>query len=153
ERPPLPLACDAEPRRIPPGIELLAITTEMGRPTDMAWGRVISPGPPRLATDITMSRFGGGSPVFDTAGDVVGLTTIRVDPDSPRWHEVEVVPTARVCEALSAARALLASAAEPVAARLPVEPSRPFPDVHTDGEPAAAEAAPPMLESVTSTWR
>jgi hypothetical protein len=145
--PPVALECAAADRRLPAGSGLLVLATELGRPADVTWGRVVSPGPPRLATDITMTTSAGGGPVFDDAGAVVGMTLIRVAPDNPRWHEVEVVPASRVCEVLSRARAMIAEATVPASTPLPVEPVRPFPSSGASAAAVPTDAQVPTLES------
>lgn len=144
ERPPVPLDCP--PTRLAPvraGERILAITAEMGRPSGVTEGEVISPGPPRLATNLRTSLAGAGGPVFDEAGAVLGITAIRRDPDNPRWHEVEVVPAVRVCEALHEARLAATGAAPPPATRLPVEP-RPFPASLLERASGTGAAASPI---------
>lgn len=147
DRPPVALDCPpAPPLPVSAGDRILAITSEIGRPTDVTFGEVISPGPPRVAANVRLSRFGGGGPVFSEAGRLVGITTIRGDPESPRWHEVEVIPTVRVCEALSAARSALTGAAPPEATLLPVEPVQPFPvSALEDTNPPAGGAGSPAV--------
>ena len=108
-----------------PDEEFVAIAAELGRPVDLRWGQVVAVPPRVVRTDMTLAFGGAGGPVFNGAGQVVGLTTTRSDADS-RWFPAEIVRTRQVCETLAEARTALEAAPAPDATPLPVEPTRPF---------------------------
>jgi S1-C subfamily serine protease len=136
ERRPLPLAC---PPAVAPSIddrqEIVAIATPLRTGTDLASGAVTALLPRAVETDLRLSFGGAGGPVFNEAGAVIGLSSVRDDPDS-RQSDVVVVRVGLVCEALAMARSKMTGTAPPPPAPLPTEPARPFP-------PDALEAAAP----------
>jgi S1-C subfamily serine protease len=77
--------------------------------------------------DLNLPFGGAGGPVFDTRGDVVGITSVLEDPDGRPDRDFRVVPVDDACRLVDVAEERMASAAPPSAAHLPVEPSRPFP--------------------------
>jgi S1-C subfamily serine protease len=124
-----PVPFDCPPPQAPAATaddEFVAMAAELGRPVDVRWGQVTAVRPRTLETDLSLSFGGAGGPVFDDAGAVLGLTAMRVDPQR-RWGDVEIIPTAQVCEVVTAARSRMTDATPPEATRLPVEPARPFP--------------------------
>jgi hypothetical protein len=69
--------------------------------------------------------------VFTTTGVVVGLTSMTIDPDA-QDDDVRIVAAADICEVLRSADAKLTTLSAPSGARLPVEPSLPFPEKALD---------------------
>jgi hypothetical protein len=62
-----------------------------------------------------------GGPVFDEQGRFAGVSSMPEDSEASSRRDLHVLGPVRVCEALAAARASLASGPEPDPTRLPVE--------------------------------
>lgn len=126
-RPPLALAC---PPSRAPSLEdseaIASIAALHHGDKEFLHGEVTALQPRRVETDVRLPFGGSGGPVFNSAGAVVGLTSMSVEPGSPSRDAV-VVPTVFICEALAASVTMLSNAEPPAAMRLPVEPARPFP--------------------------
>lgn len=144
DHPPVPLDC--APAQAPPvaeGDEVATLAVEMGRMADVVRGRVTALRPQTVETDLGLPFGGAGGPVFNEAGGVVGLSTLRVE-SGKRWHDTAIVRIGDVCAALSAARSGLTSATPPEATSLPVEPARPFPaSALADADAPAGSPVPP----------
>lgn len=145
--PPIPVECTPESAPlVVPGNRLVAITSDLRRPLDVALGDVTSATGRVIATDMPLSPGGAGGPAFNDEGRFVGVTLVRGDDDGGRWHDADVVPIARVCEALSAARAALSDEMVPEVTSLPIEPVRAFPVASLgDAPPPSADAALPRV--------
>ncbi len=125
-----PLALDCPTTQAPSlseGDEIMTIVSELRRPKDLIEGVVTALHARAAETDLRLASGAAGGPVFNAAGAVVGLTSVRVDPETGRSSDAEIVRTVNVCAALSAAQAKLAGATPPEATPLPVEPTRAFP--------------------------
>ncbi len=148
-RPALPLACP--PSRAPSlddGQAIASLMVPHHLETDLAGGEVTAIQPRRVETDMWLPFGGGGGPVFNDAGAVVGLTSMGAEPDARA--EASVVPTIFICEALTAAQPLMAGAKPLAATNLPVEPTRPFPAAALeDVKPGTTpDPAVPVLSSL-----
>lgn len=147
-----PLTLDCPPSEAAPAAtgheEFVAIAAELGRPVDVRWGQVTAVGQRALETDLSLSFGGAGGPVFNDAGAVLGLTAMRIDREK-RSGDIEIIRTAHVCEAVSAARSAMTGNTPPEAIPLPVEPSRPFPAtvIAHSGTSPNADAAPEVVAS------
>ncbi len=144
-RPPVPLDCPpAQAPSVEDEDEFVTITAELGRPVDVIAGRVTGLRPRAIDTDLRLAFGGAGGPVFNEAGGVVGLTATRIDPESRRWHDTEIIRTVHVCEALAAAQSALTGAMPPEPTPLPVESTRPFPASALKDSVTPARTATPL---------
>lgn len=148
-RRPVALECPPAPAPVAtPADEFVSIAAELGRPVDVRWGQVTAVAPRMLATDLHLSFGGAGGPAFNETGALLGLTAMRIDREK-RWGDVEIIRTAHVCEAVSAARSRMTDSTPPEATPLPVEPSRPFPAsaLEHSATSAPAGASPEVVTS------
>jgi S1-C subfamily serine protease len=125
-RPALALACP--PSRAPAlddGQTIASIAVPHDGEKELVRGEVTALQPRRIETDVGLPFGGSGGPVFNDAGEVVGLTSMAVEPDSR--DDASVVPTIFICEALEASLRMVSGAGPPAATRLPVESGRPYP--------------------------
>lgn len=138
-----PVEVDCPPTQAPSLSDdeaFVTISAELGRPLDVIRGRVTALRPRTIETDLRLSFGGAGGPVFNEAGRLVGVSVTRIDAESGRWLDTEVVRSERVCEALSAARAALTNASPPEDTPLPIEPTRTFPVSALEGSTPSASA-------------
>jgi Trypsin-like peptidase domain len=112
----------------PPAAEqrVFAIGVPLRQPKSVSSGTLGRVGPHALETDLDLEPGSAGGPAFDADGTVLGVTSI-VDGSDERRLDYRVVRAGDVCAVMAAAEKLAKDAAPPSAARLPVEPTRPFP--------------------------
>jgi hypothetical protein len=122
---PVPLTCPpSAATALDEGQEVVSITAPLARPRDQVSGEVTALQPRAVETDFRLPFGGAGSPVFNEAGAVVGLTSVREDKDPRRPDHVAVVRLAAICAAIAAASPQLSGASPPEPTRLPVESAR-----------------------------
>jgi S1-C subfamily serine protease len=83
-----------------------------------------------ILSDFGLGSGSEGGPVFTDQGVIVGMTSMVSEKDGSRDNGrggSRVVRTGDVCEAVATAEGKMNGATTPSAARLPVEPVRPFP--------------------------
>jgi hypothetical protein len=71
--------------------------------------------------DLRIARETAGGPVFNTNGELLGISSIEEDPRTFTRVEAWVVPLERACEAAAMTAQAMAGAAPPRGTRLPVE--------------------------------
>jgi S1-C subfamily serine protease len=122
--PPAPLTCPpAAASTLDEGRAIVALTAPYAAPMDAVDGEVTTLAGRSVETDLRL-RFGGaGGPAFNTAGEIVGLTSASPAAEPGRPAGVKIVRAGVVCDTLAAARESMTSAAAPTAGRLPIEPS------------------------------
>ncbi len=113
---------------------LVAIGAPLSGPKEISPGAVLTVAPHAIVADFRLAPGSTGGPVFNTGGNVVGLTSIVDDQDERRRRDARVVPADDVCEAVTFAEKAMETGKRPVATLLPVEPLQPFP-------PGALDAA------------
>lgn len=127
---PMPLACGQPGKPVTKGVEIVAVEAPLAQPKDTSWGTVESVVTHSIISDLTLDEGSEGSPVFTMDGALVGMASVLDDPDRVDFR---VVPIADVCEAIAAAEKAMKDGSPPSAARLPVEPAKPYPVDTLDG--------------------
>ena len=129
---PMPLACgDVEKLHLADRQSITALTLPMRGSKDVTEGVMVG----TTAADLRLSPGGGGGPVLNFDGSVVGLSSIIEQQDGRRRRdEVRVVPLSTMCDAVASATKAIATAPKPLSTRLPVEP---LPLAFGAGAPAA----------------
>lgn len=121
---PVPLACGQPGKPVAKGVEIVAVEAPLAQPKDTSWGTVESVVTHAIISDITLDEGSEGSPVFTMDGALVGMASVLDDPDR---IDFRVVPIADVCEAVASAEKSMKDGPPPSAARLPMEPAKPYP--------------------------
>ena len=124
---PVPLGCANGPK--PPFADrqrIVAIGAPLSGPKEMSPGDVVRAGPRAIVADFRLAPGSTGGPVFNTAGSLVGLSSIVDEEDDRRHREARVVPIDDACEVVSSAEKAMQTAKRPAATLLPVEPVRPL---------------------------
>ena len=125
---PIPLGCaEASGPSVIKDQEIVTIGSPLRETRGPAFGAVSGVDAHALATDLAIPFGSSGGPVFTSGGSVVGLTSLVDDDENRRRQSTRIVRVQDVCEVVTAARAKLKDASPLADARLPVEPSRPFP--------------------------
>ncbi len=142
-RPALPLRCPVPvASALDDGQEVATLGWALRRGTDVTWGEVTGLSPRAIEADLRVPFGFAGGPVFDSAGLVVGATTLSPDADPRRPRDADIVRAGVVCEAIAAARAAIAGASPPAATTRALPPVVDFP---VDVLAKAAEAGAPVL--------
>jgi S1-C subfamily serine protease len=135
---PVPLSCPPAPApTLDDGQEIATIGAPFGRAKDQLSGEVTALAARAAETDLRLPFGAAGGPVFNAAGAVVGLTSLRDDPDPRRAGSVAIVRVSFICAALSSAVPQTAGGAPPAPTALPVEPA------HNGQEPRASPREEP----------
>ena len=126
---PVPLEC-ASPSAAPlsTGQGVFTIGRSRREPVRVTAGTLGRVGPHALETDFYLEAGSAGGPVFSIDGTVVGITSVVDGSDGRGSLDYRVVRTGDVCAVLGSAQKAMVSVPPPSAARLPVEPARPFPE-------------------------
>ena len=125
---PVPLACGDAGTPVVEGEDLFAIATPLRGGTTMVSGSVRRIDAGVIVADLAVPSDGAGGPVFGTGGQVIGITTAADDrAEGGARRPPRVVRADAVCAAAAEAAARIGTMPAPDGARLPVEPSRPFP--------------------------
>ena len=101
-----------------------------------------------LVADWRLQAGSSGGPVFNAAGELVGLTSISPDDEIRKWAS-RVVRIDAACEPIATARVEMRSGSPPPSTLVPVEPARPF-SVTALAETARGRAgslSPPRVSS------
>lgn len=146
-RPVLPLQCPP-PRSaaLEDGQEVAALGWPLRRLVDVTWGEVTGVRPRAVDTDLRVQGGAEGGPVFNAAGEMVGIAVPPADADS---RDAQVVRAGTVCEAVAAARASIADQEPPAVTTRSLPEVVPFPadtlaKVAADGAPTLT---PPTASS------
>ena len=131
----LPLTCaSASTPSFAEREKLVAIGAPLAAEKELSRGEVIRVESPGSVANFRLARGSVGGPVFNPAGDVVGLASVVDDEDERRRRDTRVVPLVNACEAVSAAQKAMETTKRPVATRLPVEPQPPLDASALDAE-------------------
>lgn len=142
---PMSLPCaSTTPPPLDDGDVLTALASAYDGDTRRERGEVTQLGARQVQTNFRLPFGGAGGPVFNDAGIVAGVTTMRVDVRARRAVDIGLVRAVFMCEAVTSAQAKLAGATPPPTARLPVEPAM---TARAPALPAQADAAPARLSS------
>ena len=101
--------------------EIASIAAPMLSGKDVVDGVVTRVTSQAIFADLRIRRETAGGPVFNTAGDLIGISVIQEDPDATRQAETWVIPIERACEAMAMTAKAMAGAAPPKGVRLPIE--------------------------------
>ena len=145
---PVPIDCaDGSKRALADGQKVVTIGAPLRGQKDVSFGEVVRVEPRVSVADFRLTPGSNGGPVFSTAGDVVGISSVMDDQDESRRGAARIVPVDAVCEVLRSAEKAMKSAERPGATRLPVEPL-PF---RAGALEAAAQRRPGDLSSYRMT--
>jgi hypothetical protein len=122
---PVPLGCADTAKPVVKGQTLFTIGAPLRYPKNVTPGNVSIVGRETIVADFILARDTEGGPVFASDG-LVGITLIEDEQES-RIGDARVVRTEAVCGVVASAEKRMASVPPPGAARLPIEPVRPFP--------------------------
>jgi Trypsin-like peptidase domain len=135
--PPIPVACTGESKRAAAtGQRLVALGLPLRGEPDSSPGDVVRTEAGAGVADVRLAPGSFGGPVFDTAGVLVGVSSI-VDDEDERRRTARVIPVDAVCQVVTSAEKVRQTSQPPAPSHLPVEPPRAFP---ADGLAAAAKA-------------
>ena len=120
---PMPLDCgDADKLHLADRQSIMALTLPMRGSKDVTEGVMAG----TTAASLRLSPGGGGGPVLNVEGAIVGLTSIIEQQEGRRRRdEVRVVPLSTMCDAVESAIKAMATVPKPLTTRLPVEPPPP----------------------------
>lgn len=142
-RPVLPLRCPVPvASALDDGQEVATLGWALRRGTDVTWGEVTGLSPRAIEADLRVPFGFAGGPVFDSAGIVVGATTLSPDADPRRPRDADIVRAGVMCEAIAAARTAIAGASPPAATPRTLTPVVDFP---VDALAKVAETGAPIL--------
>jgi len=125
---PVPLGCPRS--NTPPiarGQEIYALAAPLRQNKGWTFGTVSRTDARIIPVDLSLATGGTGGPVFNGAGDLVGLTTLPDERDEPRRGATRVIRIDGACDVVAAAAKKATEAPAPSAAYLPVEPAEPAP--------------------------
>lgn len=147
-RTPVPVSCQTAGSSLEDRQELAAVVALLPAPAERVEGDVTVLSPRSVETNMRLPFGGGGAPVFNEAGTLVGVTSLPVPIDGRRGREVNVVRVGPVCEAMANARAAAGGPA-PSATPLPLEPARGFPAeaLQAAAAPGSVPLDPPVANS------
>ncbi|MCC7125214.1 MAG: trypsin-like peptidase domain-containing protein [Acidobacteria bacterium] len=142
-RPVLPLRCPVPAASaLDDGQEVATLGWALRRGTDVTWGEVTGLSPRAIEADLRVPFGFAGGPVFDSAGIVVGATTLSPDADPRRPRDADIVRAGVMCEAIAAARTAVAGASPPAPTPRTLTPVVDFP---VDALAKVAETGAPIL--------
>jgi hypothetical protein len=125
---PVPLACNQGPNTsVARDQEIVTIGSPLRESKGPRFGTVSRVDSHVLESDLVIPTGSSGGPVFNSAGNFVGLTSVVEDEDLRRRGTARVVRAGELCPAVAAASAKIKDATPPSDALLPVEPSSSFP--------------------------
>lgn len=150
---PLAPACDGA--AMPPLArydEVIALGAPMRGPKTAEDGAITrADGREATAADLRLAGGSVGGPVFDRAGQLVGLTSSFAEERNRPRRDLRVVPLVDVCEVLNRATADVVAASpndRPDPKMRPVEPAQPFPAAALEAAVKnRSDAAPPRMTS------
>ena len=123
---PLPCAQPAKPT-VADGDETFTLGVSLRLVKDMESGTVTRVGLHDILWDARLPTGSAGGPVFNAAGDLVGITSVMDDETRRERGESRVVPIQNACDVVASATEKMKTADPPAGAHLPVVPERPFP--------------------------
>ena len=125
---PLPLPCD-KPEKTPvvDRQQLFTIGVPFRQQKRLTSGWVITLDARGLVSDLLLGRGIAGGPVFNAAGDVIGITSILDEKDQTDRGTSRIIRDDFVCDVLAVAEKKMKGSAPPREAPLPGEPARSIP--------------------------
>lgn len=127
--------------------DIVAIVSPLRGFVDTVEGAVSGFSTRTVDADLRLDFGSAGGPVFNEAGQVVGLTSIQPDPDRPRGTSVSIVRAAFVCNAIAQAQERVATVKPPTTAPLPLEPTGATVPIAKSSVAGAKIPSPPVVES------
>jgi hypothetical protein len=124
---PLALPCAQPAKAVAEGDELLAMGVPLHGQKRIESGTVTRIEVQAILSDLILATGSAGGPVFNAGGEVIGLTTVAGSEDDANPVSSRVVPFTGACAVMASADKIMKDAKPPAAARLPVEPAKPFP--------------------------
>ena len=124
---PVPLGCESGAQPFSDRQRFVTIGAPIGGPKELSPGDVFKVEPHAIVADFRLAPGSTGGPVFNTAGGLVGLSSVVDDEDERRRRDARIVPIDDVCQVMPSARKAMLTTPPPAAARLPVEPLQAFP--------------------------
>jgi trypsin-like peptidase len=125
---PLPLKC---PGTAAPPVareqEIIAIAAPLRQNRGINWGAVTRFDARVITTELNLAAGSLGGPVFNTAGDLIGITTLHGEREEPIRGIVKVARIDPACDVVAAAAKKMQDTPAPSAAQLPMEPAKPAP--------------------------
>jgi S1-C subfamily serine protease len=148
---PVPLGCPAgaEAPSLAAEQVLHSIGASMRNQKAQVTGTIDGVEPQAIAADFRLATTSAGGPVFAAGGAVVGMTTLVADENVRGGFASRVVRTGPACEVVALAEKAMEGGTPPSAARLPVDPTRPFPmeALKEIAQRRAGSLSPPQLTS------
>jgi S1-C subfamily serine protease len=141
-----PLTC-GQPPPLNEDQDIVAIVSPLRGFVDTVEGAITGFSTRTVDADLRLDFGSAGGPVFDEAGQVVGLTSIQPDPERPRGTSVSIVRAAFVCNAIAQAQERAATVEPPTATPLPVEPPGATVPIAKSSVAGAKIPSPPVVES------
>ncbi len=124
---PLTPPCAQPAKAIAEGDELLAMGVPLHGQKRIESGTVSRIDAPSILSDLILATGSAGGPVFNAGGEMIGMTTVADSEDEANRVGSRVVPLTEACAVSASADKVMKEAKPPGAARLPVEPAKPFP--------------------------
>lgn len=125
---PVPLACgEATKPQVASGQEIFAISAPLRQATGITPATVRRVDANTIASDISLAPGSTGGPVFNSRGELVGITSIVDDRDEYGRGDARILRSDAACEVVASAQKKMNGATPPSGAPLPVEPAEPFP--------------------------
>ena len=125
---PVPLKCPGTgASTVARGQEIVVIAAPLRQNRGINWGAVTRFDARVITTELNLAAGALGGPAFNTAGDLVGITTLHGEREEPLRGIVKVARIDAACDVLAAASKKLQDAPAPSAAQLPMEPATPAP--------------------------
>jgi hypothetical protein len=125
---PVPLNCaDRSKAHFTVGQKLVALGAPLREEKDVSFGDVIDVEPHGGVADFRLAAGSTGGPIFGRDSVLVGISSLVDDQDERRRRDTRVVALDEVCEVVRSSEKVRQTTQRPAAARLPVEPLRPFP--------------------------
>ncbi len=138
------LECQSPAGPLAVGDEMTAIEAPLDRLRGTRSGSIDVILPNVIESNLRASEGGSGAPVFGTAGQFIGLTTLAPERDGERSDRTRIVRVGRVCEVVASAAEKIGASPTPSAAQLPVESLRPFPSGSGSAAGSGANRAKPQ---------
>jgi len=125
---PVPIGCDETAKAtVDKDQEIVTIGSPLRETKGPRFGTVSAVDSHAITSDLVIPAGSSGGPVFTSAGNLIGMTSVVDEEDLRRRGTARVVRSEAVCAVATAARAKMKDGAPPADAHLPIEPSRPFP--------------------------
>jgi S1-C subfamily serine protease len=146
------LQCETTAGPLAVGDEITAIEAPLDRLRGTRSGSIDVILPNVIESSLRASEGGSGAPVFGTAGQFIGLTTLVPERAGERSDRTRIVRVGRLCEVVASAAEKIKATAPPSDAHLPVEPLRPFPVGSAGGGAKSGASRPSPYQLATSDF-